>query len=351
VIVADVVLVTGVSRYLGGQFARALTQDPTITRVIGVDVIPPPGDIGRAEFVRADIRNPMIGKIITQSEVDTVVHMNVIATPTHAGGRTSQKEINVIGTMQLLAACQKASSIKRLVVKSSAAIYGSSPRDPAMFTEDMGPKSLPRAGFGKDSVEVEGYVRGFSRRRPDVEISMLRFANIIGRGIRTSLTDYFALPVVPVPFGYDARLQFVHETDAIGSLLLATTGPSTGITNIAGDGVITVAQAAGMAGRPIIPVPMPAAGIFGNLVKRSGLADFSSDQIQFLAYGRGLDTRRMREVLGFEPSYTTRTAFEDYAQGVGPAIPGVGLFGSAVTGAAGTAASAISHVWAAGRND
>ena len=86
---ADVVLVTGVSRYLGGQFARALTQDPTVKRVIGVDVIPPPGDIGRAEFVRADIRNPMIGKIIAQSEVDTVVHMNVIATPTGAGGRTS----------------------------------------------------------------------------------------------------------------------------------------------------------------------------------------------------------------------------------------------------------------------
>jgi UDP-glucose 4-epimerase len=351
VIVADVVLVTGVSRYLGGRFARALTQVPSVGRVIGVDVIPPPGDIGRAEFVRADIRNPMIGKIIAQSEVDTVVHMNVIATPTHAGGRTSQKEINVIGTMQLLAACQKAASIKRLVVKSSAAVYGSSPRDPAMFTEEMGPKSLPRAGFGKDSVEVEGYVRGFSRRRPDVEISMLRFANIIGRGIRTSLTDYFSLPVVPVPFGYDARLQFVHESDAIDSLLLAVTGTSAGITNIAGDGVITVSQAAGMVGRPVIPVPMPAAGIFGNLVKRSGLADFSSDQIQFLAYGRGLDTRRMREVLGFDPVYSTRAAFEDYAHGVGSAIPGAAVFGSAVTGAAGTAASAISHAWAAGRND
>ena len=74
--------------------------------------MPPPHDIGRAEFVRADIRNPMIGKIIAQAEVDTVVHMNVIATPTHAGGRVSQKEINVIGTMQLLAACQKAPSIR-----------------------------------------------------------------------------------------------------------------------------------------------------------------------------------------------------------------------------------------------
>ena len=348
---ADVVLVTGVSRYLGGQFARALTRNPSVKRVIGVDVIPPPHDIGRAEFVRADIRNPMIGKIIGQSEVDTVVHMNVIATPTHAGGRTSQKEINVIGTMQLLAACQKAPSIKRLVVKSSAAVYGSSPRDPAMFTEEMGPKSLPRAGFGKDSVEVEGYVRGFSRRRPDVEISMLRFANIIGPGIRTALTDYFALPVVPVPFGYDARLQFVHESDAIGSLLVATTGESAGITNIAGDGVITVTQAAGLAGRPVIPIPMPAAGVFGSIVKRSGLADFSSDQIQFLAFGRALDTRRMREVLGFEPAYTTRSAFEDYVRGIGSPLPGAAAVGSAVSGVAGSAATAISHVWAAGRND
>ncbi|HEV7145812.1 MAG TPA: NAD-dependent epimerase/dehydratase family protein [Pedococcus sp.] len=348
---ADVVLVTGVSRYLGGQFARALTKDPSVSRVIGVDVIPPPHDIGRAEFVRADIRNPMIGKIITQAEVDTVVHMNVIATPTNAGGRTSQKEINVIGTMQLLAACQKAPSIRRLVVKSSAAVYGSSSRDPALFSEDMGAKSLPRTGFGKDSVEVEGYVRGFSRRRPDVEISMLRFANIIGPGIRTSLTDYFSLPVVPAPFGYDARLQFVHERDAVGALLAATMGPSAGITNVAGDGVITLSQAAALAGRPVLPVPMPAAGMFGAIVRRSGLADFSSDQLRFLAFGRVLDTRRMREVLGFEPAYSTRSAFEDYAHAIGSPLPGSATLGSAVSGVAGTAATAIGHVWAAGRND
>jgi UDP-glucose 4-epimerase len=349
--VADVVLVTGVSRYLGGHFARRLTADPSVRRVIGVDVIPPPHDIGRAEFVRADIRNPMIGKIIAQAEVDTVVHMNVIATPTHAGGRTSQKEINVIGTMQLLAACQKAPSIRRLVVKSSAAVYGSSPRDPAMFTEDMGPKALPRAGFGKDSVEVEGYVRGFSRRRPDTEITMLRFANILGPGIRTTLTDYFSLPIVPVPFGYDARLQFVHEQDAISALLRATTGPSVGITNIAGDGVITVSQAAGIAGRAVMPVPMMAAGLLGSVFKRSGLTDFSADQLQYLAFGRGLDTTRMREVLGFEPEYTTRGTFEDFARGIGSALPGTAALNSAVTGVAGSAAHAIGHVLATGRND
>ncbi len=311
---ASVVLVTGVSRYLGGRVAARLSAMPEIERVIGVDVIPPPHDIGATEFVRADIRNPMIGKIIEQAGVDTVVHMNVIATPTFAGGRTSQKEINVIGTMQLLAACQKAASVKRLVVKSSAAVYGSSPRDPAMFTEGMSAKRMPRAGFGKDSVEVEGYVRGFSRRRPDVSIAMLRFANIVGPGIRTSITDYFGLPVLPIPLGHDARMQFVHEDDAVDALVLAVLGDVSGIVNVAGDGVITVGQAAAIAGRIPVPVPMFAAGPLGSLVKRSGVADFSPDQMDFLAYGRGLDTTAMREVLDFTPRYTTREAFEDFAR-------------------------------------
>ena len=348
---AEVVLVTGVSRYLGGRFARLLTAQPGIKRVIGVDVIPPPRDIGNAEFVRADIRNPMIAKIITQAEVDTVVHMNVIATPLSAGGRVSQKEINVIGTMQLLAACQKAPSIRRLVVKSSAAVYGSSPRDPAMFAEDMGPKALPRAGFGKDSVEVEGYVRGFSRRRADVEISMLRLANIVGPGIKTSLTDYFSLPVIPTPLGFDARLQLVHEDDALKGLLLATLGAAVGIVNVAGDGVITVQQAARLSGRVSVPVPLSAGGLLGRFIKSAGLADFSQDQMQFLAWGRGMDTTKMREVLHLEPEFTTRAAFEDFISHAGSGLPGSAKIGAAANGLAGAAANVLTSVLASGRND
>jgi UDP-glucose 4-epimerase len=212
-----------------------------------------------------------------------------------------------------------------------------------MFTEDMGPKALPRAGFGKDSVEVEGYVRGFSRRRPDVEISMLRLANIIGPGIKTSLTDYFTLPVIPVPFGYDARLQFVHEDDSLQALLLATTGSPVGIVNVAGDGVITVQQAARLAGRPSVSVPMAATGLLGQFVRRSGLADFSADQMQYLAFGRGMDTTRMRQALRLEPRFTTRAAFEDFVTQAGTGLPGQAVVSSLVHGLAGSAAGILAH--------
>ena len=101
-----VVLVTGVSRDLGSRFARLVSADPGVDRVIGVDVVPPRGDMGDVRFIRADIRNPVITKVIAGEEVDTVVHLSVLASPGSAGGRSSMKELNVIGTMHLLAACQ-----------------------------------------------------------------------------------------------------------------------------------------------------------------------------------------------------------------------------------------------------
>ncbi|MEJ2577811.1 MAG: NAD-dependent epimerase/dehydratase family protein, partial [Kineosporiaceae bacterium] len=310
-----VVLVAGVSRYLGGRFARLLADDPGVDRVIGVDVVPPPDDLGEVDFVRADIRNPVIARVIERASVDTVAHLNVIATPTGAGGRVSMKDINVIGTMQLLAACQKAPGLRRLVVKSTGAVYGASPRDPALFTENTEAKEMPRGGWGKDAIEVEGYVRGFSRRRPDVEVATLRLANVIGPGIRTALTDYFALPVLPTVAGFDARLQFLHEDDAIEVLRRATVGPAAGVVNVAGDGVLTLSQVARVLGRPTLPIPPMFSTTAGRLLRRAGLADFTPEQLRFLSYGRGMETTRMRHVLGFEPRYTTREAFADLVRG------------------------------------
>ena len=120
------------------------------------------------------------------------------------------KEINVIGTMQLLAACQKSETFEKLVVQSSVSVYGASPRDPAKFTEEMSPRVSPRTGFGKDSIEIEAYVRGLARRRPDVAVSTLRLANLMGAGVDSHVTRYLSLPVVPRVMGFDARLQFLH---------------------------------------------------------------------------------------------------------------------------------------------
>jgi UDP-glucose 4-epimerase len=305
-----VVLVTGVSRYLGTRLAATLAADPSIERVIGVDTVPPRAEalpqLGRTEFVRADIRNPLIAKVIAQAEVDTVVHMNVIATPLGAGGRTAMKEINVIGTMQLLAACQKAPSMRKLVVKSTTAVYGSSSRDPALFTEDAEPKALPKSGYAKDAVEVEGYVRGFGRRRPDVTLSLLRFTNFIGPVIETPLTRYLSVPVVPTVLGFDPRIQLCHEDDGIEVLRRCALGDHPGIFNVGGTGVLLLSQAIRRVGRPSFPVPAPMVSLVAGAFRRAGLVDFSPEQMRYLEHGRVADVSRLQRELGWGPRPTAQ---------------------------------------------
>ena len=307
----QVVLVTGVSRDLGGRFVRLLAADERL-EVVGLDVVPPRHDLGKAEFVRADIRNPVIAKVIAARGVDTVVHLAVVATPVSAGGRSSMKEINVIGTMQLLAACQRAETVQKLVVQSSISVYGASPRDPAKFTEDMSPRAQPRTGFGKDAVEIEGYVRGLARRRPDVVVTTLRLANLMGATVDSHVTRYLSLPVVPRAMGFDARLQFLHPSDAIAALRLVTSDDVAGTFNVAAPDVVTLSQALRKMGRPSIGVPKATAPLVATLVRRAQLVDFSADQIDALTYGRAMDTSRFTSQTGFVPRFTSLAALEDF---------------------------------------
>jgi len=314
-----VVLVTGISRYLACRLAGRLSADPSIDRILGVDTVPPSRAdldlLGRTEFVRADIRNPLISRVISQAEVDTVVHASVTATPHSAGGRAPMKELNVIGTMQLLAACQNSATVRRLVVKSSTAVYGTSPRDPAIFTEDMAAKALPRSGYAKDAFEVEGYLRGFTRRRPDVNVTLLRFANFVGPFIDTPLTRYFQLPVAPTAFGYDPRLQLLHENDGVEVLRLASTSDRPGTFNVAADGVLLLSQAIRQAGKIAVPLPAPAVSFVGRAVRRSGLVDFSPEQMQFLNFGRVVSNDRLKSAFGYTPQFSTAEAFESFLTG------------------------------------
>lgn len=306
------VLITGISRQLAGMLAQRLEEREDIAYLVGVDVREPRHDLVRTEFVRADIRNPLVARVISATEVDTVVHMSTVAAPAVAGGRTQMKEQNVIGAMQLFAACQKAPALERLVLKSSTAVYGSDYADPALFREEDTPQVPPSAGFAKDATEIEEYARSFGRRRKDVDVTILRFANFLGGRLDSTLGSFFSLPVVPSVLGYDPRLQFCHEEDALEVLARATWGDAAGIYNVAGPGVLYLSQCIRLAGRLEAPIPLPLVSAVAGLVRRSRRVDFSPEQLRFLQFGRVGDITRLRREFGYDPKYSSRETFEDF---------------------------------------
>jgi len=306
------ILITGIAGTLGGKLARELEQIDEVEEIIGVDVHEPSLELSRTEFLRADLRNPLVARVVTTTEVDTVVHLSTVATPGEVGGRSKMKEQNVIGVMQLLAACQKAPKLRHLVLKSTAAVYGSNFKDPAMFREEHSPSQPATSGFGKDATEIEGYVRGFGRHRPDTTVTVLRFANFLGGEMDSVLGSFFTLPVVPSVLGYDPRLQFVHEEDGVEILRRAVVEEHAGIYNVAGPGQLYLSQCVRLAGRVQIPVPLPLVSAVAGMVRRSKRVDFSPEQLRFLQFGRGMDITRLVENFGYTPEYSTREAFEDF---------------------------------------
>ncbi|GAA1034443.1 NAD-dependent epimerase/dehydratase family protein [Virgisporangium ochraceum] len=320
-----VVLVTGVGRYLGARVAARLAGDPAIGRVIGIDPNPTTAgvDLAGVELRESQLRTGELLKLFGSNDVTAVAHLAVATAPeSQRGGRAAMKESNVIGTMQLLAACQQAPRLRKLVVRSSTAAYGASFRDPAVFTEDTEPRDVPRGGFARDVLDIEGYVRGFCRRRRDVAATVLRFAPFIGQQAETRLSRYFSMPVVPTVLGRDPRLQFVHVDDALEVLHRAIVGTHPGTYNVAGRGVLTLNQAIRRAGRIAAPTLEPGLSGVAAFAKRSGMLDFSLDQLDLFVHGRVVDTTALIEEFGFEPR-TTAEAFDEFvrAQQPGPLRP------------------------------
>ena len=316
-----VVLVTGACRFLGGYLTARLAANQAIERVIAVDAIAPSKDLlrrmGRAEFVRADIRNPFIAKVIRNNDVDTVVHAAAASYAPRAGGRTALKELNVMGAMQLFAACQKAPALRRVVLKSTSEVYGSSPRDPVVFTEDCTSRRPLGSGFAQDSLDIEGYARGLGRRRPDIAVTILRLANLIGPAMDTALSRYLAGPLVPTVLGRDARLQLLHEQDALGALERGTMAGKAGTFNIGADGIIMMSQAIRRAGRIALPVPGFGVWAVDSLRRLNNYTEINREQLNYLSFGRVMDTTRMKTELDYHPKWSTAEAFDDYVRGRG----------------------------------
>lgn len=308
------VVIAGVATRWGAGLARTLARRADVGEVIGIDARQPDVDLGRTEFIEADIRNPVISRILPGLEPDVVVHCGILWYPDKHRPSRALHDINVIGTLQLLAACEKTPSLGALVVRGSAAIYGSAAAAPCFFTEDMARKYPLRTRFQRDIGELEGYFDNFARRRPEVTCCMLRFQVELGSGLDDPLARYLGLPIVPVQLGFDPRLQLLHPADAGGALAAAVASPVRGPVNVAPDGAISLSRLLRLAGRPSIGLPDLISGpVFRRLGRQLAAADMYSDAKLLLRYGRGCDNRRLREEIGYEPAFDTEGAVREYA--------------------------------------
>jgi UDP-glucose 4-epimerase len=307
------VLVTGLGTFWGARVAKALEDDPSVEVIVGLDTREPKLELERTEYVRCDENYSILSRIVKATQVDTIVHTFLVVDSTQMRPR-SMHEINVIGTMNLFAAASApGSSVREVVVKSSSYVYGSSREDPVWFREET-PRSHPARTMVERNLEaVEGYVRDFAEDNPHVNVSLLRFSNVLGPELETPISRALSLPVVPSVFGFDPRFQFVHEDDVIRAILFVLERHLPGIYNVAGDGLLPWSEVARICHKRTWPLPPVGTAAAIWPLRRLVGVPLPDELLTLLKYGRGVDNRRLKRA-GFAYQYTSAGAVEAFVE-------------------------------------
>ena len=299
------VLITGLSSYWGGRLAQALEAFAEIEAIVGVDTRDPTRELQRTEFVKVSNQHSLIQRIVRAARIDTVIDTRLVVDSTTAPRREAH-ENNVIGTMNVLAACSGPDSpVRKFIFKSSAHVYGCEQDDPAFFTEAMSRSQRPATAIERDVVEAEASVVDFAGKQTGVDVTVLRCTNVLGPDVNTGFSRLFGLPLVPMILGFDPRVQFVHEDDVVHALEHAAIHRVPGVYNVAGDGVLALSEAIGLLGKRAAPVLPPwGTGLLTGPLRGLGV-NIPDEMRNQLRFGRGLDNRRYK-ASGFRYGYTSR---------------------------------------------
>ena len=307
------VLITGLDTFWGGRMAQALELEPDVEMILGLGANEPRVPLERTEFVRSDQKYSILNRIVRATQVDTIVHTFLETNSVNVPSRVLH-EINVIGTLNLLAAAGTAgSSVRQVVVKSSTHVYGSAETDPAWFREEDKRKGPVRTRLERSLIEVESLVRDFTEDNPHLVVSVLRFANVLGTDIVTPISYNLRRRLLPCIAGFDPLVQFVEEDDVVRSLEYVTGHRIPGVFNVAGAGKLPWSEVASICGAYLLPLPPVKPRAFALPLRRVGALQFPPEMEGLIRFGRGVDTTRLLEA-GFEYRYTSAGAVESFAR-------------------------------------
>ncbi len=293
--------------------AQALEGEPDVEMILGLGANEPRVPLERTEFVRSDQKYSILNRIVRATQVDTIVHTFLETNSINVSARVLH-EINVIGTLNLLAAAGTAgSSVRQVVVKSSTHVYGASENDPTWFREEDTHNGPVRTRVERSLIEVESLVRDFAEDNPHLLVTVLRFANVLGTDIITPVSYDLRRRVLPCIAGFDPLVQFIEEDDVVRALEFVTGHRLPGVFNVAGAGKLPWSEVASIGGAFLLPLPPFRPRAFVAPLQRIGRIQFPPEMESLVRYGRGVDTSRLVEA-GFEYGYTSAGAVESFAR-------------------------------------
>lgn len=317
------VLVTGAAGYVGRLCIAALAKRlGELSALVALDwtEVDPADRIAGVTYERGDICDPALKDFFRKHGIDTVVHLASIVRTPEGAPKDLAYRVDVLGTQNVLEACQ-AVGAKRLIVTSSGAAYGYHPDNPEWLDENDPLRGNEEFEYSKNKRLIEEMLARWREERPELQQVIFRPGTVVGPDVHSPVTDLFEKPVILGIMGSESPFVFIWDQDLVACLVDAVFSDKVGIYNQAGDGALTPREIARLLGKPY--VPLPASLVKGALwlLKNLRLTENGPDRVAFLRYRPVLSNRRLKEEYGYVPRLTSREAFELYARARGLLAP------------------------------
>ena len=310
----QVVAVTGAAGYLGRRLVARLQEEPTVQKVLGIDLRPMEEPLPKLYFTRHDVTQPLDG-LFREHGVEAVVHLAFVLR--QGRNREAVHRINVGGTENVLHAC-RAARVRRIVYFSSTTVYGSHPDNPIPLTEESPTRPPYAFQYAWDKAETEKLLARYAQEVPDARLTVLRGCVVMGPTASNFITRAFFKPILVGIRGADPPLQFLHEADLTDLLVWFLQEGRPGLFNVAGPGEVRYSQMVRMARRPLVWLPAFVAYPLTELTWRLRLQnDSPAVGLDFIRYSWVASTEKLRRETGFAFKHTSEEALRSYLEARG----------------------------------
>jgi UDP-glucose 4-epimerase len=303
---------TGCRSFLGARLLRRLADTRRADHLLALDLAPPSLSLG-ARYRRLDLTDPaaepQLAEILRDEGVETLIHTAFLTNPSRDSSYAH--ELEAIGSLSVMAAAA-AAGVRHVVMRSFTAVYGARGDNPCLLTED---RPLPQGSglaWAREKLEAEQHAASFARRYPALTVTVLRFAPLLGPGVRTFYTRILDNRLVPVLLGYDPLIQFLHPDDALAAVEAALEKRTGGVFNVVPSRSIPLGSALHLAAKVPVPVAHPVAYAFADMLWHAGVSRAPGAFLDFVRYPVVADGRRARRELGIAPLHSSRDALMSY---------------------------------------
>jgi UDP-glucose 4-epimerase len=311
------VFISGADGYIGSLTVAALAENRrNVNRIVAADVRQVPDDrrVAGVEYVTADIRDPGLGKLFREHQVDVVVHLAAVVNPGKKPDRAFLHAVEVEGTRNVLKACVS-DGVRNFIYTSSGAAYGYYSDNPEWLSEDDLLRGNPEFAYSDHKRQVEEMLAEHRQAHTGPKQLIFRCCTILGATAKNQITDLFDSKRVLGLTGCEIPFVLIWDMDVVGAILKGILEEdSSGIYNVAGDGILTLKEMARIMAKPYVALPPRLIKGVLWVMKQLGATPYGPEQVNFLRYRPVLCNRRLKEVFGYTPQKTTRDVFEFFLE-------------------------------------